>query len=257
MQSKQKKYSAPALEKGIDILELLSSDNRALNTAAIAEKLGRSSAEIYRMLLVLEQRGFITKDAENEGYSVTRKLLQLGTEQEPVKDILEFAPPIMRALVEQTTMSCHIAVESNEQIVVIKRIEAPSTISYSVRVGYRKPMLNTASGKILFAFQTPERKERMLKMFREHHDEAAVMEFVAECKKVARQGHLIAPSNFVTGVTDIAVPILDGDSAIATLVSPYIQRKPEEVSRETVLKMLIEAGENLSKAITYGIVKPF
>ena len=105
-----KKYSAPALEKGLDILELLSKDLTPLSTSTIAEKLNRSNAEIYRMILVLEQRAYIEKDDESDGYKVTRKLLQLGTEQEPIKDILEYSQPIMRNLAEKTGMSCGCSV---------------------------------------------------------------------------------------------------------------------------------------------------
>ena len=43
-------YSAPALEKGLDILELLAGEAEGLSQAAIAERLGRSTGEIFRML---------------------------------------------------------------------------------------------------------------------------------------------------------------------------------------------------------------
>ena len=94
-----KKYSAPALEKGLDILELLSKDATPLSTSTIAEKLGRSNAEIYRMILVLEQRGYIEKSEDIDGYQVTRRLLQLGTEHEPIKDqyVLSYRGGITRA----------------------------------------------------------------------------------------------------------------------------------------------------------------
>ncbi|WP_111977077.1 IclR family transcriptional regulator [Algibacillus agarilyticus] len=250
-----KKYSAPALEKGLDILELLSKDSVPLSTSTIAEKLGRSNAEIYRMILVLEQRGFIEKVEGQDGYHVTRKLLQLGTEHEPIKDILEYSMPIMRTLAEKTTMSCHIAVESQEQIVVIARVETPSNISYSVRVGYRKPIVHTASGRILFAHQQPDKKESMIKMLQKHHSEQEINTFLSDCKKVAKQGYLRSPSAFVTGVTDLSFPIIDTDQAVATLTIPYIQRLPEEISVDDVLAELKTAAEEISKALTYGVVR--
>lgn len=252
-----KKYSAPALEKGLDILELLSKDLTPLSTSTIAEKLNRSNAEIYRMILVLEQRAYIEKDDESDGYKVTRKLLQLGTEQEPIKDILEYSQPIMRNLAEKTGMSCHIAVESQDQIVVISRVETPSNLSYSVRAGYRRPIVFAASGRILFVYQTPEKKEKMLNMLREHHSEEDINSFLVGCKKIAKQGYLRSSSAFVTGVTDLSYPILDGDSAVASLTVPYINRIPEEVSIEEVLAELEKAAAEISKAVTYGIVRKF
>ncbi|AWB67844.1 IclR family transcriptional regulator [Saccharobesus litoralis] len=257
MENKTKKYSAPALEKGLDILELLSADSTPLSTSTIAERLGRSNAEIYRMILVLEQRGYIEKNEGTDGYQVTRRLLQLGTEHEPIKDILEYAQPIMRELAEKTSMSCHIAVESQEQIVVIARVETPSSISYSVRVGYRGPIATTASGRVLFSHQSPEKKESMINMLRKHHDEKEINEFLSDCKKVSKQGYLRAQSAFVQGVTDLSFPIIDTDHAVATLTIPFIQRIPEVVGIEDVVEELRKAAEEISKALTYGVVRKF
>jgi DNA-binding IclR family transcriptional regulator len=253
--SAQKKYSAPALEKGLDILELLSKDATPLNTSVIAEKLNRSNAEIYRMILVLEQRGYIEKSEDIEGYQVTRKLLQLGTEHEPIKDILEYAQPIMRNLADRTAMSCHIAVESQEQIVVISRVETPSNLSYSVRVGYRRPIVYAASGRILYVNQLPEKKKSMIKLLEKMHDEKDVKDFLNECKKVAKQGYLRAPSAFVKGVTDLSFPIIDGDHAVATLTIPYIERVPEIMGIDEVIVNLKAAAEEISNAVTYGLVR--
>jgi len=250
-----KKYSAPALEKGLDILELLSKNSTAYSTSTIAEILGRSNAEIYRMILVLEQRGYIEKSEDIDGYQVTRKLLQLGTENEPIKDILEFARPIMRELAEKTSMSCHIAVESQEQIVVISRVETPSVMSYSVRVGYRRPILFSASGRILFAFQNADKKESMLKRLKKHHLEDEIKSFVNDCKKVSKQGFFKGDSAYVQGVTDISYPIIDNDHAVATLTIPFIQRIPETTTVDEVIEDLKLAANELSKALTYGIVK--
>lgn len=250
-----KKYSAPALEKGLDIVELLSKDATPLSTSTIAEKLGRSNAEIYRMILVLEQRGYIEKSEDTDGYQVTRKLLQLGTEHEPIKDILEFAQPIMRRLAEETSMSCHIAVESQEQIVVISRAETPSNLSYSVRVGYRRPLVFAASGRILFVNQNADKKESMMNLLRKHHTEDEVKKFLADCKKVAKQGYVKAPSAYVTGVTDLSCPIIDSDHAEATLTIPYIQRIPEIMGVDEVLQELKKAAKEISKALTYGLVR--
>lgn len=252
-----KKYSAPALEKGLDILELLSADSTPLNTSEIAERLQRSNAEIYRMILVLEQRGYIEKYGDTDGYQVTRRLLQLATEHEPIKDILEYAQPIMRELAEKTSMSCHIAVESQEQIVVIARVETPANLSYSVRVGYRRPICLSASGRILFTYQSPEKKEKMIQMLKRHHSDEEVSTFLSDCKKVLKQGYLKAPSAFVRGVIDLSYPIIDTDHAVATLTVPFIQRIPEVMPVETVLDELKTASEQISKAITYGIIRKF
>src|SRR5688500_4018563 len=54
------RYRAPALEKGLDVLELLAAEKWPLNLSAISQRLSRSSGELFRMLQVLEFKGFIT-----------------------------------------------------------------------------------------------------------------------------------------------------------------------------------------------------
>ena len=74
--SKKTNYSAPALEKGLDILELLAHQSEGLTKSQLARLLQRSVSEIFRMLLCLEGRGYIAQVSE-ERYSLTLKLFQL------------------------------------------------------------------------------------------------------------------------------------------------------------------------------------
>ena len=46
-------YSAPALEKGFDIMELLATAPDGLTSSEIAQKLGRSLSAIFRVLVVM------------------------------------------------------------------------------------------------------------------------------------------------------------------------------------------------------------
>jgi DNA-binding IclR family transcriptional regulator len=71
------RYSAPALEKGLDVLELLASQPHALSLQEIAQRLGRSSAELYRMLDVLVQRGWLAR-LPDASYGLTLRLFELA-----------------------------------------------------------------------------------------------------------------------------------------------------------------------------------
>ncbi len=120
------RYRAPALEKGLDVIELLAAEKTPLNLSAISQRLGRSSGELFRMLQVLEFKGFITTAENGAGYVLTNKLFALAMTQAPVRSLVETALPIMRKLVQDIGQSAHIAVASEDQIVVITRIERPA-----------------------------------------------------------------------------------------------------------------------------------
>ena len=52
------KYAAPALEKGLDILEVLANAEQPMGLNVLAKAMGRTVSEIFRMAVTLEHRGY-------------------------------------------------------------------------------------------------------------------------------------------------------------------------------------------------------
>jgi len=120
----ESRYRAPALEKGLDVLELLAAQTEPMTLTAIVKQLGRSHGELFRMVQVLEQRGFIEQEPGREGYRLTDRLFSLGMQQPRTATLLEVALPVMRQLADSVVQSCHLAVHSFGDIVVVARIES-------------------------------------------------------------------------------------------------------------------------------------
>ena len=97
--SNDRKYRAPALEKGLDVLELLASHGAAMTPSQISLALGRSLSELFRMIQVLEFKGYISPSLSGDGYELTNKLFTLGMSRAPVKSLVEAALPRMRGRV--------------------------------------------------------------------------------------------------------------------------------------------------------------
>jgi len=104
-------YSAPALEKGLDILEILCESEGALTQKEIAKSLGRSVGEIYRMLSCLVDRNYVAQVDENS-FTVTTKLFELAHINPPTHRLLFEAMPIMQRLAKELDQSCHLTVYS-------------------------------------------------------------------------------------------------------------------------------------------------
>lgn len=71
-------YRAPALEKGLDILELMAGVPEGLGQAEIARRLGRSVGEIFRMLACLVERGYLAVRRPGAVYVVTERVRRLA-----------------------------------------------------------------------------------------------------------------------------------------------------------------------------------
>jgi DNA-binding IclR family transcriptional regulator len=244
------RYRAPALEKGLDVIELLAAEKSPLNLSAISQRLGRSSGELFRMLQVLEFKGFITTSENGTGYVLTNKLFALAMAQAPVRSLVETALPIMRKLTHDIGQSCHIAVASEDQIVVITRIERPGDLGFSVRIGYRREIARATSGLVLFAYQSEEVRRTWLKRCRLKGD--AADSFIARANVVRERGHHEADSDFVRGIVDVSAPILRADTAVAALTIPFVHSNPLQVEMAEAVVFVRAAAKQISSEIVHG-----
>jgi DNA-binding IclR family transcriptional regulator len=244
------RYRAPALEKGLDVLELLAADKSPLNLSAISQRLGRSSGELFRMLQVLEFKGFITSAENGSGYVLTNKLFALAMAQAPVRSLVETALPVMRKLTHEIGQSCHIAVASEDQIVVITRIERPGDLGFSVRIGYRREIVRATSGLVLFAYQSDDVRRVWLKRCRLKGEAADA--FVERANAVRDRGHHEAASDFVRGIVDLSAPILRGDIAVAALTVPFVHSNPLVMEMPQSAECVRAAAREISKDIVHG-----
>lgn len=244
------RYRAPALEKGLDVIELLAAEKAPLNLSAISQRLGRSAGELFRMLQVLEFKGFITSSDDDTGYVLTNKLFALAMAQAPVHSLVEIAQPVMRKLAQDIGQSCHIAVASEDQIVVITRIERPGDLGFSVRIGYRREIARASSGMLLFSFQDDEVRRTWLKRCRLKGE--AADSFVERANAVRARGHLEAASDFVRGITDLSAPILRGDTAVAALTCPFVHSNPLVMELPEAVEHVRAAARQISAEIEHG-----
>lgn len=244
-------YSAPALEKGLEILELLAEAQTPLSTRAIAEKLGRSKGEIFRMVFVLVERGYLTRDATNDELALSNRLFELGIRTPRSRQLIEVAAPAMERLSEKTGQSAHLVVISKGETVVIATTSGSADISFTLRLGYRRSALDATSGRIIIAFQDQERRNRMIAEGR-----TAAFKATSDAKlkrlfdEIAERGYLIAESHDVVGVTDIGAPILGRHGrAIAAIVVPYLHRHGVPPRHASVLETLQQTCLTISESL--------
>ena len=106
-------YKAPALDKGLDIIELLACANRPMTLTRISGKLNKSSSEMFRMVRVLERREYIELPKGQTGYVLTDKLSRLGMTSGDSKALPDYNLPAMRRLreleEENTRLRCAVA----------------------------------------------------------------------------------------------------------------------------------------------------
>ncbi|KTT68931.1 IclR family transcriptional regulator [Sphingomonas endophytica] len=238
------RYQAPALKKGLEILELLAAAEQAQSMSDISTALGRSVGEIFRMLQVLEEHRYIARD--DDGYRLTNRLFALGMGRPPIRDLTVTALPVMQELARATGQSCHLAVASGAEMAVIAGVEAPGLSGFAVRVGYRRPLHRSASGRVLLAFQSPAVREAMLAEVRTSGVALDATALVPLLDTLVAEGGGVTPSPVLDGITDLSAPILAHDSARAALTVPFVAGPAARVTMEDCRQRLRAAVRTIS-----------
>jgi len=216
-------YSAPALEKGIEIVELLASVSGGLTVSDIAARLDRSMSEVFRIILVMAEHGLLRKDPETDLYTVTYKLLELALRATPAKSLSVVAVPIMEELAIATNQSVHMVVHAGGHGLIVQRQENVHLHGgFAVRAGATVDLVKSCSGHVLLAFAAPHFLEHTLKQAPLPWSRTKLDRTLAT---VRRRGYEMQPSLRTAGVTDISFPVygFDGNLA-AALTVPYLTR---------------------------------
>lgn len=250
--TRKRLYAAPALEKGLDVLELLSREEQGLTVSEIARRLERSVSELFRMLVVLEQRGYIHAPPESDRYRLTLKLFSLAHRFRPLQRLTSVATPLMRALAFKLEQSCHLVIYYEGKGHVVAQQDSPSERILSIRLGAEVPLVDSCSGHVLLAYADTESRGAMLAKIPGYHRKPGKRELEAMVKRVSERGCEVISSAQIQGVTDIGYPVFDHTgTCIAALVVPFFfyldGSHPVDVASAQVL--VRDAAGELSAAL--------
>ena len=241
------RYRAPALDKGLDILELLATQSKGMTRGEIVKAMDRSPSEIYRMIERLVIREYLFRSVEGDRYSLTMKLYQLGSQYPPQRRIVAQAQPLMDQFSDATQQSIHLAAPDRYSVVVIAQASPRASWEFRLRVGAKLDLIGTGSGQTFLAFQSSERLKKMLSASEKDAEDLAQVE--AEIRLTKETGYRAGTSKQLLGVTDISVPVLVPDgTATAVLTCPYIERVDDNIgsTREDTLNNLKSLANQLS-----------
>lgn len=249
-------YAAPALEKGLDILELLADATDGLSQNQVAAGLGRSIGEIFRMLEVLERRGWIYRSAVNGTYRLSLRMFELAHRQPQIRQLVAAALPLMQRLAHDTRQSNHLVVHHDRRILVVAQVDSPEAMGFAVRVGAHFPFrVDRVSARTYSAFQTPERRRELIdEMIGNDPAPPSRASLQRQVAAIARHGFEEKESDTLPGITDICCPIIDRSGyAIATLTQPYLRqrdvRRSVAESREAQLRTAAAISRELGASL--------
>jgi DNA-binding IclR family transcriptional regulator len=202
------------------------------------------------MLVCLEERGYISEMGPEERYQLTLKLFEIAHQHQPLQQLLTIARPLMQQVADYTGQSCHLAMPSNGNIVVVASVEAPVHMGFSVRLGANIDLLNTGSGHVILAFRGAAYREHALAAWHRKTKSRFPRGLDRHLDEIRRRGYEELASYQVHGVVNISFPVFNQQQeAVAAVTVPFLPRIGDDIGPPQVKEHLAGAAEKLSKAI--------
>ena len=138
-----------AIARGMDVIRAFGVDGGTLSLSEVAERAELARPTARRILLTLAELGYARVD--DGAWTLTPRILELGTAYVRSQGLWDLARPHMRDLVAQTGESSSIAQLDGSDIVYVARVAVPKIIALAVSIGTRFPALPTSLGQVLLA----------------------------------------------------------------------------------------------------------
>ena len=240
-----------AIARGLDVIKAFRAGQPAMTLAQVATETGLARPTARRILLTLEALGYV-RSTEARSYSLTPRILELGSAYVQSLGLWDVARPHMERLVEKTGESSSIAQLDGSDIVYVARVAVPKIIALSVSIGTRFPALQTSLGKVLLAALPPEEVDRILDEPSRSGVQPRWCPDPAEREKVLREvrarGWALTDEQLAPGIRSVAAPLRDGTGHVIAAMNVTVHAAETTVERltEEHLPMLLQAAGAVS-----------
>ncbi|HVB55017.1 MAG TPA: IclR family transcriptional regulator [Candidatus Acidoferrales bacterium] len=215
--------ASPAVDRALNILEVISEGNSGLTNAYLARRLGIPKSSASSILRLLQNRGYLCRYAENGRYKLGFKILTLGRKLLENSDFRDLALPFMQDLVDRVDLTCHLAMLGQYEAVHLEKIVARRYFKQDKTrsVGERVPLHSSSVGKALLAWQELPVLEASLPSMELHKFSPRTIttraRLLAKLHEVRKQGYALDDEECRLGWRCVGAPIFDllGSSRVA------------------------------------------
>jgi IclR family pca regulon transcriptional regulator len=239
-----------ALARGLDVIRAFQPRQPVMSLAAVAGAAGLARPTARRMLLTLEELGYVR--AVPGGFELTPRVLELGMSYVLSRSLWDVARPHLEALVARTHESSSIAQLDGADIVYVARVAVPKIITLAVTIGTRFPAMPTSLGKVLLAALPPDQAEHVLAepsrsgiTPRWQPDPA---QRAAELRAVRARGWSLTDEQLAPGIRSVAAPLRDGTGQVIAAMNVTVHAAETPVERLTgeYLPLLLQTAGAIS-----------
>jgi IclR family transcriptional regulator, KDG regulon repressor len=237
-----------AVVLALQILEMLAFGGEAARITDLASALGTSKTRIFRHLQTLVALGYIVQDTSTDRYRAGVRLAQLGLASANQFNLLSVSRPIMRGLRDALGHTVVLSKVEGGRVYALEQVDGSSLLRIGIVIGSRLGLHSSAQGKLVLAFGSADLLEDTI----EAGLSASASRTITSADRLRReigsvraQGWAVAPSETLTGLNALAVPIFEaGDRLVGTMaILGSVDEIPRRPTSRYIALMCAAANE--------------
>lgn len=251
------KYTIPILQKGFEILELLTRFPNGLPMQEIINTLQIPKTTVFRLLNSLTEWGYLSKNRETQHFFLSKKLLKIGLAALGETNIVEQSLPPMRSLRDRIKESVMLGIFMENKVVLLEQVLGSHNFTFLLRPGTSFCLHASAPGKIFLAHLTGEEQEAALQSVcytaYNAHTITSEKQMLAELEQICQTGYAADCEEEMAGVHCIAAPVFNQFGGVAATIwtSGPSGRLTEAQFPETANE-LIKTADLISQNLGYN-----
>jgi DNA-binding IclR family transcriptional regulator len=248
-------YFSKAVGKALQILDLLQSQSEPVALKDISRRLRLSKTSAFRLLHTLEETGHLV--ATDAGLYSLAPGMQAAAPTRSLMTLLRVGTPRLRELSRELTETVSLAVLFENRMEVVAVVESPRPLRMSNVVGHILPPHASSLGKVITAYQTPERREKLVRSFGLYRFTSATItdasELLREFDRIRKERFAADREESVADGICFGVPVFGvGDSVVAAISTsiPKTRVRDSDYEKEvlaTLWKVADALGEDLKE----------
>ncbi|WP_458777840.1 IclR family transcriptional regulator [Desulforhopalus sp. 52FAK] len=247
-----KQYKVHTLERGLELIELLSEVGKPVSLTEISKLAGFNMSTCHRILDSLKSTGYVRQDSEDNCYSLSFKLVQLAGKISWHKLFKDEIRPVVKNLAERVKLTAYVIVYDNEEALCIERIDGNPHIRIAVLdVGGRMPLHIGAGPKLLLAHLSEAEQEKIIAskpLFAMTKKTITSPELLRKnLKEIRKCGYSISDQDGTDGVSALGWPIRGAEGEIlAALTICGVSASFDEEHHQILLDELRKAANEIT-----------
>lgn len=237
------------IENALDLMEIFSRDKSPLTLTELSRALEIPKSSAFNIIETLLVRGYLYETRPRGGYYPTMRLLEMARSMAEGEPLVQRIHGELTSLAAASGETAVLSVRERNDAMYVDVVESTALIRYFARIGERRPIHTTSSGKAILTTYEPDERAGILNALNyTPYQEATkrnAAELAADLDEAIDRGWCEDRAESTPDVMGLGVAIVAGEHRFGLALAGPLYRMRD--NRDALVSQLLAVAERVRK----------